>query len=690
MLSLPRLSRLLAAAVAAAAAFAVTATAAQAHHPKIWTFDPAVEAGAYAGLEFTRVGPCAGGYRIESTAFCTHGPDEAGDDGIVSTGDYYPSNSYPAGGDAIYAGAGSKIHCAGNGSGGKRVQVLYVRASDVADDYAGMKDDIVQWALGADRIYRESAAETTGTRRIRWAHDSGCNLTVDSVVVAPPDDDTFNATITAVQAQGYNLTNRKYLMFVDGATVYCGVGGHIQNDLDSPANPSNGGPGYGRVDFDKANCNPEDWAAAHELMHNLGGVQSSAPNWNGKAHCLDDADRMCYDQGIPGFVFDPTACPDPDHERLFDCNHDDYFHTEPAAGSYLDTHWNTADSDYLEAGPENLWGFVRTDEALATTTTPSGDHNQSSSNAKNTVARVATGVYDVTFTNLANYDGKAGTTLATAYGTAGEHCTTSQWRSDGGPDTIVVVRCFSAAGNPVDVRFDAAFIRPVTTSGPFAYLWANQETSASYNPSTPHQFNSTGGLNSIVRNGTGDYTVTLPGLASEGGTVKVTAFSATSSYCKAADWDAAGADEEIEVDCYDFTGAPADAKFTLVYADETSIVANGAANGYVRATDQTNPAYTPNSAYQHNSTGVLNTVVRNSTGSYTVTFPGLGTALGLSFNRGHVQATAEHTSSKRCQVSSWSSGFVPLGQPVPLNVNVACHTAAGTPADARFVVQFTK
>src|SRR6202008_2566056 len=129
---------------------------------------------------------------------------------------------------------------------------------------------------------------------------------------------------------------------------------------------------------------------------------------------------------------------------------------------------------------------------------------------------------------------------------------------------------------------------------------------ASYTPSTYHQFNSTGATNTIVRHSTGDYTVTLGGLASSGGTVKVTAFTAAASYCRPSDGDAAGADEAVDVLCFDATGAPADVRFTLSFADHGSILANGPASGYVWGNAAAAPSYTPNSAYQYNSTGATN------------------------------------------------------------------------------------
>ncbi len=143
-----------------------------------------------------------------------------------------------------------------------------------------------------DRIFQASAAETSGARAVRFVHDASCQPIVRAVKVSPAGAGNFDASITELKNQGYNRADRIYLAFVDTASAgICGIG-TIWNDdrARGSINWNNAGPSYARVD---AGC----WSgqvAAHEVMHNLGGVQLSAPNASAAFHCIDEYDVMCY------------------------------------------------------------------------------------------------------------------------------------------------------------------------------------------------------------------------------------------------------------------------------------------------------------------------------------------------------------------------------------------------------------
>ena len=155
-----------------------------------------------------------------------------------------------------------------------------------------MVAQIRAWALLAQRIFEDSAAETGGMRRLRFVQDVSCNIIVRKVNFDQnTDDDTFGALQIELARQGYNRPDRKYMLFSDAAgNGICGIANVKNDDQPGPANANNTGPRYGRTD---AGC----WGArvpAHELMHNLGGVQRSAPHTSNGWHCIDEYDRMCY------------------------------------------------------------------------------------------------------------------------------------------------------------------------------------------------------------------------------------------------------------------------------------------------------------------------------------------------------------------------------------------------------------
>ncbi|HET7641518.1 MAG TPA: fibronectin type III domain-containing protein, partial [Ktedonobacteraceae bacterium] len=144
-----------------------------------------------------------------------------------------------------------------------------------------------------------------------------------------------------MQAAGLNDSNQKYLTWVDD-DMYCGIATIRRDDRHDPyVNYNDQGFSYSRIDTPCwGNGNSVE---LHELFHNLGAVQSSAPHATGMGHCNDEYDVMCYDDGNGPMSF---VCPE-NQEALLDCNNDDYFASKPADGSYLAAHWNTFNSSFL-------------------------------------------------------------------------------------------------------------------------------------------------------------------------------------------------------------------------------------------------------------------------------------------------------------------------------------------------------
>ncbi|MBM7841519.1 hypothetical protein [Herpetosiphon giganteus] len=291
----------------------------------------------YTNLVWETSGQCAGMFRVQTTNLCTHGPDPI-------------EPQQPQSWDDEFINPNNKIHvsmaqssqpCLDDSTNHYRTQVLYVRASDTQDNSSIIAPVLRKQLVGVDSIYNQSAQLTGGQRHIRWQLDQACQIDVQHVVIAPSADNDFGSTIAAVAAQGFNRADRKYLMFVE-ARYYCGIA-TVQHDTQaSSANTNNHTVAYARID---AGC----WNArvvAHEHMHMIGGVQPNAPNTSSSWHCTDEWDIMCYSDA-PSYPQLVIACPEHSIRDIFDCGHDDYFHTNPPAQSYLASHWNSANSLFL-------------------------------------------------------------------------------------------------------------------------------------------------------------------------------------------------------------------------------------------------------------------------------------------------------------------------------------------------------
>jgi hypothetical protein len=234
------------------------------------------------------------------------------------------------------------IPCLGTGTDGPRVQAIYLVPADRPNRYATIAPQIATWAGQVENAVEKSALKTGGQRQVRFATNRDCSLNVANVTVSATGDDSLLNTMNELKAQGYGRTDRMYLIWGD-ALVYCGIGYVGGNDSPLPTNPANTGPGYGRVDTGCWNRTDHS-SALHELIHTLGAVQRSAPHATLGFHCTDESDAICYADDVG--VVTTQVCPTSE-EWLLDCGDDDYFNTNPPAGSYLATHWNVANSVFL-------------------------------------------------------------------------------------------------------------------------------------------------------------------------------------------------------------------------------------------------------------------------------------------------------------------------------------------------------
>jgi hypothetical protein len=266
-------------------------------------------------------------------------------------------------------------------------KVIYAYPNDTGNRIATF-GPIIQAGVKAMSDFTES--ESGGVLSLRFDlgnfEGPGC-VDIQRVALPRPTSDylgsastSFNRIANDVFAKlGAQPPVRNYLVYADSVPLagIAGIAERYGSDaFDGSATHNLGGLfavlyGRGGTDFfdSSAAFAPGTTSrkhlevALHELTHNLGAVQNTAPHSSGKigaldaGHCYDEYDLECYDDGGDGFVMQPpdANCDGPSApidpyaltSQAWDCNKDDYFSVAPAPSSYLDTHWNAARSVFL-------------------------------------------------------------------------------------------------------------------------------------------------------------------------------------------------------------------------------------------------------------------------------------------------------------------------------------------------------
>ncbi|MFI9718220.1 RICIN domain-containing protein [Streptomyces sp. NPDC052396] len=229
--------------------------------------------------------------------------------------------------------------CDGDGTSGKRVQILYVRGDRTASRFGQLQGNLQAHAAHVNGRFVQSSEALGGHREVRFLQDpSNCAPVLKEEVVPQSVIDQGPMQVgDALEQRGYRDDNRKYLTYAEipNAQTLCGLSWNGR---------------WAMVGLNQCFFDSKD-ADVHELLHTFGAVQSSAPYATSNGHCYLNGDLMCYDDGgipkPPGRLIDL----DPDCHPgggWIDCTHDSYFNPNPRPGGYLASgHLNVADIEFL-------------------------------------------------------------------------------------------------------------------------------------------------------------------------------------------------------------------------------------------------------------------------------------------------------------------------------------------------------
>jgi hypothetical protein len=254
-------------------------------------------------------------------------------------------------------------------------------------------------------------------------------------------------------------------------------------------------------------------------------------------------------------------------------------------------------------------GWVLANQGGSGSYTPDPAHSYNSSGGTITVTNIGIGSATVDFAGLYN-KAHMNNVQVSAYGGAA-YCTSYGWDTEGpGKAAEMTVICYNHAGHPAGGQFMLEYQQRTKPFGDgthgIAFLLADQPTNPSYTPNPLYNYNSAGGVNTVVRGSIGAYQVHIPFLESTQSDVQVTPDIAgsppsTGVPCHVLSWYSdGGSGTYVNVLC------SADTKFSLAYAVRApfGLTASATSRGawaWANAADRF--TYTPAKKYQYNGFG---------------------------------------------------------------------------------------
>ncbi len=234
-------------------------------------------------------------------------------------------------------------------SNAPKIKVVYAYAADQGNQVETYRASIQQ---GVSDMRDRIEAASLGQKSLRFDLSAGVCLDL-GVIALPAPVGQYSGGLQSIQAllaDAKPIVRATFPGYKNYAVLAGGVdgGGRADRFDDSQASASNfmnQGSNVAALGWTNPSIGQPVFSATalHEIFHNLGAVQTDAPNGQ-SGHCNDGADLMClgYRQG------GPFCEPQPNNDNAIDCGGDDYFNVNPAPGSYLASHWNIArDSLFL-------------------------------------------------------------------------------------------------------------------------------------------------------------------------------------------------------------------------------------------------------------------------------------------------------------------------------------------------------